>query len=126
MLETARVLIEGPDGVLLLRRSATSPSYAGHWELPGGKIDANEDAPSAAVRELYEETGITLERTELEPVGVLRHEDEQRVITTRVYRCRPGDAQVRLSDEHDAHGVSSRLDGAPVGEIAASALRLAA
>ncbi|MEM9931537.1 MAG: NUDIX domain-containing protein, partial [Bacteroidota bacterium] len=31
----------------------------GYWDLPKGKIDAGEDAPTAAVRDFQEETGLT-------------------------------------------------------------------
>src|SRR3954453_13737715 len=79
-LETARVVVEVPDGVLLLRRSAAPPGYAGPWERPGGKGAPGGDAAWGALREVYEETGIRLERAQLEPLGHLTHEDEQRVI----------------------------------------------
>jgi len=47
------------DGVLsvLLVERARDP-YAGHWALPGGFIDPDEDAETAAWRELAEETGV--------------------------------------------------------------------
>ena len=45
------------DGKLLLLQRLKDPE-AGHWGLPGGKIDWMEPAASAAARELYEETGL--------------------------------------------------------------------
>ena len=39
--------------------------YEGKFNLVGGKIDEGEDGFHAAYRELYEETGITAEDTEL-------------------------------------------------------------
>ncbi len=33
---------------------------AGQWGLPGGKIDPNEHANFCAMREVYEETGLTI------------------------------------------------------------------
>ena len=43
---------------LLVRRSRNERSFAGQWELPGGKADAGEPAARAVVRELGEETGV--------------------------------------------------------------------
>ena len=42
--------------VLLVRRA--NPPDVGRWGLPGGKIDMGETIAAAAVREVYEETGI--------------------------------------------------------------------
>lgn len=42
--------------VLLVRRA--NPPDAGLWGFPGGKIDLGETIDAAAIRELYEETGI--------------------------------------------------------------------
>lgn len=42
--------------VLMVRRA--NPPDAGLWGFPGGKINAGETIEAAAVRELYEETGI--------------------------------------------------------------------
>jgi 8-oxo-dGTP diphosphatase len=44
--------------VLLIRRRAASRAFPNFWALPGGHIDANERALSAAHRELFEETGV--------------------------------------------------------------------
>jgi mutator protein MutT len=42
--------------VLLVRRA--NPPDAGLWGFPGGKIDFGESIEQAAIRELFEETGI--------------------------------------------------------------------
>ena len=45
-----------PDGrIVLIQRSDT-----GKWGLPGGMVDWGEDIPTAAYRELKEETGLNL------------------------------------------------------------------
>ncbi len=48
------------DGAVLLVRRANPPD-AGLWGFPGGKIDYGETIEQAAVRELFEETGIQAE-----------------------------------------------------------------
>ncbi|WCM25977.1 NUDIX hydrolase [Sphingomonas sp. QA11] len=48
------------DGQVLLVRRANPPD-AGLWGFPGGKIDHGETIEAAAVRELFEETGIRAE-----------------------------------------------------------------
>jgi 8-oxo-dGTP diphosphatase len=44
------------DSVLLVERA--KPPRAGLWSLPGGHIEPGEEAAVAAVRELFEETGL--------------------------------------------------------------------
>jgi 8-oxo-dGTP pyrophosphatase MutT (NUDIX family) len=50
---------EGP-GILVTRRAAKLRAHAGQWALPGGRIDAGETPPQAALRELKEELGLDL------------------------------------------------------------------
>lgn len=51
---------DGALKVLLIERG--DAPYAGHWALPGGFVEVDEDADSAAVRELAEETNIDVSR----------------------------------------------------------------
>ncbi len=62
----AVVLIE--DKVLLVRRAA--PPGKGKWSIPGGLVELGESLSNAAVRELYEETGIRAK-----PLGVIDVEE---------------------------------------------------
>lgn len=56
-----RLLLFNEDGkVLLLRRSQSSKTNPGTWELPGGKIDAGEPFDAALAREMREETGLAI------------------------------------------------------------------
>jgi 8-oxo-dGTP pyrophosphatase MutT (NUDIX family) len=66
------VVLAGADddlGVWLTRRSAGLRAHAGQIALPGGRFDEGEDAVAAALRELREELGIALSRTDV--LGVL-------------------------------------------------------
>src|SRR4051795_477786 len=45
---------------LIARRPASEEKYSSTWAFPGGKIESNENAIQALVREVREETGLEL------------------------------------------------------------------
>ena len=53
------VLIDN-DGRFLITSRPAGKVYAGHWEVPGGKIEVGETVAAALQRELHEELGITI------------------------------------------------------------------
>lgn len=63
------VLREPELAVLLTKRTPHLANHAGQIAFPGGKIDGDEDAVLAALREAEEETGLA--RSFVEPVGFL-------------------------------------------------------
>jgi 8-oxo-dGTP pyrophosphatase MutT (NUDIX family) len=60
----AIVLVEaeasGGTALLLTRRAAGLRAHRSQWALPGGRCDAGETQPQAALRELHEELGLEL------------------------------------------------------------------
>jgi 8-oxo-dGTP pyrophosphatase MutT (NUDIX family) len=68
----AEVLLPDEDGracFLITRRAATLRRHTGQWALPGGRVDTGETAERAALRELQEEVGLTLDESTV--LGVL-------------------------------------------------------
>jgi 8-oxo-dGTP pyrophosphatase MutT (NUDIX family) len=62
----AQVLLSDEEGracFLITRRAATLRKHTGQWALPGGRLDAGESAEDAALRELREEVGLSLDET---------------------------------------------------------------
>lgn len=60
-LSSAGVFCVAPNGTLLIVKA----TYKSHWSLPSGIIDAGETPRRAAVRETWEEVGITLDERNL-------------------------------------------------------------
>ncbi len=57
---TKVAIFDDMDNLLIIKRSMDDSWLAGHWELPGGKVDDDEDFIAAAAREVHEETGISI------------------------------------------------------------------
>jgi 8-oxo-dGTP pyrophosphatase MutT (NUDIX family) len=64
---TARILLADPEGRILLF-SAREADGERWWFTPGGGVHRGETVEAAAVRELFEETGVSCGEAELGPV----------------------------------------------------------
>ncbi len=65
----AIAVVDGDDGTtpsfLLTRRATRLRSHPGQWALPGGRLDEDETPEIAVLRELDEEVGLRLPRSEV-------------------------------------------------------------
>ncbi len=93
--------------ILYRRRVLLLANERGEWDLPGGRPEASEDHRVALVREVREETGLSVD------IGRMLDEHLFEVLPQRFVRILPfvcaliGDAEVTLSDEHSsAHWLS--------------------
>ena len=57
---TVHVWLQHTDGRFLLTKRAPNKGYAGLWECTGGSALAGDDSLTAAIREVREETGLTV------------------------------------------------------------------
>jgi 8-oxo-dGTP pyrophosphatase MutT (NUDIX family) len=62
-----RVIIKAEGKILLVKPWLGS----GVWDLPGGGLHLKEEPKAGALREVYEETGIELKKSELKSLGSL-------------------------------------------------------
>jgi 8-oxo-dGTP diphosphatase len=92
-VSVAGVVVDEAGRVLVVRRRDN-----GHWEAPGGILERDETFEEGVIREVQEETGLTVEVEHLS--GAYKNMD--RSIVALVYRCRPGRGQARETTESSA------------------------
>lgn len=81
--EAVRILVIADEEILLQGDTDPGVPDSAWWVTPGGGIDDGESAEEAAVRELFEETGLIIEPTALRgPVAMrtVRHGYSDRVL----------------------------------------------
>ncbi|MDF3072779.1 MAG: hypothetical protein K0S54_446 [Alphaproteobacteria bacterium] len=88
----------GQSCFLLTRRASKLRAHGGQWALPGGRIDAGEDAAEAALRELHEEIGLICQRSEV--LGLLDdYETRSGYVITPVVVWSPDHALFRPNED---------------------------
>ncbi|MEW6422562.1 MAG: NUDIX domain-containing protein [Deinococcota bacterium] len=70
----AWLILQNPEGHVLLGRRAGVAYGAGLWGLPGGHVARGEGLAEAAVRETEEEVGLRVSPADLQFLGVSRYD----------------------------------------------------
>ena len=84
LLVVAAVIVRG--GRVLLTRRNAGAHLAGHWEFPGGKVEASDTPAEALRRELEEELGVA--SVVGEPFAFNHHLYPDRSVLLLTYRAR--------------------------------------
>ena len=86
-------------GRVLITRRTPKGLLGGLWEFPGGKVKDEEDAPSACMREIREETG--LEVTIHSHLVRVKHAYTHFKIHMDVFHCQYVSGRIRLNGPED-------------------------
>jgi len=82
------------DGAVLLGQRPMHKSLGGLWEFPGGKIEPNETAAEALIRELNEELGIQVKKACLAPFVFTTHAIDDQELILLLYLIRRWDGEI--------------------------------
>jgi 8-oxo-dGTP diphosphatase len=75
---SAHIILLHGSHVLLLQKNNDDKSWPNHWGVPAGKVENDELFRESAIRELEEETGVTVDVTDIDHEFILNN-------GTRVY-----------------------------------------
>ena len=104
-------VVEKDDRLLITRRQSEG-LLGGLWEFPGGKVENNETAPAACIREIKEETG--LEVAVISHLTRVKHAYTHFKIEMDVYLCRYVSGQVSLTGPVDHRWITpGEIDAYP-------------
>lgn len=89
------------DQVLMHKRAETKSKFPGFWIGPGGHVEEGEDVMLAAIREIKEETGVTLrpEEVSLKVLAFHHHLDRGEVWMEYLFRA-------EISKEQEIHSTN--------------------
>ena len=94
---TAFALVERDGHYLVLERG--QEPYRGHWELPGGFVEAGESPAEAVRREVFEETGLRVETPSILGAYTSRYGDNGKWTVDVAFHCRAPPGELSLSTE---------------------------
>jgi 8-oxo-dGTP diphosphatase len=108
------LITQGSD-VLLCRLSSQVKGYAGYWTLPGGGMEFGEHPEQTVVREVAEETGLSIKASALLGIDSLTREVENEAFhSVRViYEIEVLGGEIRF----ELDGTTDRCEWHPVKDV---------
>lgn len=104
-IPTVGIVLLSQDAVLLVEHLAAAGHMTGSFGTPAGRVDHGESADDAAVRELFEETGLTTAKADLVKiphvyeVDLKRKNGEIMPVSHTVFATRTFSGELRDSEE---------------------------
>lgn len=95
-----KAFIVHDDKILIMKRSADRPHNAGNWEFPGGRLELGEDPEAGLIREVDQETGLSINVVMPFEVHSFVRDDRQFIVMI-TFLCKVDTDMVRLSSEHE-------------------------
>lgn len=89
----AAAVIENIRGEILIAKRLCHLHQGGKWEFPGGKVEVNESALDALVRELAEEVNLAVNSAE--PLMKLEHDYGDKIVILEIWQVRDFDGEAR-------------------------------
>lgn len=82
-MKVAVAIISDAQHRILITQRPLHASHGGFWEFPGGKLELNESAENALIRELREEVGIEVEQYQF--LGEVKHQYSEKLVHLIVF-----------------------------------------
>ncbi|CAM4505839.1 MAG: 8-oxo-dGTP diphosphatase [Legionella sp.] len=83
MIKVAVAIIVDEQQRILVTQRPLHASHGGYWEFPGGKLEANELAEQALIREIKEEVGLDVLKHQF--LGEVHHQYAERSVQLLIF-----------------------------------------
>lgn len=83
-MKVAVAIIRDELSRILITQRPWTATHGGSWEFPGGKLEANELAHEALIREIKEEVGLEVDRYSF--LGQINHSYEDKLVQLSVFQ----------------------------------------
>ncbi len=105
-MDNVRVLLKAfimkDDKFFTIKRAPDSFTNPNQWDIPGGTLEYNENIMESLVREIKEESGLSVKN--IKPVQISSgYSDKQKAFRIEIgFKCDYDGGKVKISDEHTA------------------------
>lgn len=83
-MKVAVALISDNQDRFLITQRPMHASHGGYWEFPGGKLESNESAEEALIREIKEELGLEILKHEY--LGTIQHQYPDYLVELYIFK----------------------------------------